>query len=234
MGIGGGADVRSGGPEAETYTRRSTGDTKAAAKRWFDRRAGSYDAGVTSRWRDPIQREALAALKLTAGDRMLDLGCGTGTAARSATDAAAFVVGVDLSAEMIGRAATLASTIPNLRFAIADAEHLPFHDAAFTAVLCTNSFHHYPDPGLAVREMARVLTPGGRLVLGDACSDLTAARVADRILRVVEPGHVRLHRSEALAGFLHEAGFTNVARRCLQGGGFAMVRGTVPIGAPPA
>jgi ubiquinone/menaquinone biosynthesis C-methylase UbiE len=202
-------------------------DTKAGARRWFDRRAASYDTGFTSRWRDPLQRESLAALELTAGDRLLDLGCGTGTASRAAAGDAAFVTGVDLSAEMIGQAFALASGIPNSRFAVADAEHLPFGDAAFTAVLCTNSFHHYPDPARAVREMARVLAPGGRLVLGDACSDLATARLADRILRVVEPGHVRLYRSDALAGFLHHAGFTEVARKRMQGGGFAIVRGRV-------
>ncbi len=202
-------------------------DRKADAKRWFDRRAGSYDTGFTSRWRDPIQRESLAALELTPDDRVLDLGCGTGTASRAAAGTAAFVAGVDLSAEMIGRADALARGITNLRFAIADAERLPFGDEEFTALLCTNSFHHYPDPAGAVGEMARVLAPGGRLVLGDACSDLATARLADRILRVVEPGHVRLHRSDALAGFLQEAGFKHVARRRLSGGGFAIVRGTV-------
>jgi SAM-dependent methyltransferase len=207
-------------------------DTKTGAKRWFDRRAGSYDTGFTSRWRDPLQRESLAALDLGTDDRVLDLGCGTGTASRAAAGVAASVAGVDLSAEMIGQAVGLASGITNLRFAIADAEDLPFGDDAFTAVLCTNSFHHYPDPPGAVREMARVLAPGGRLVLGDACSDLATARVADRILRLVEPGHVRLHRSDALADFLQEAGFEAVARKRLQGGAFAIVRGTVPAGVP--
>jgi ubiquinone/menaquinone biosynthesis C-methylase UbiE len=203
-------------------------DTKAGARRWFDRRARSYDTGFTARWRDPIQRESLAALELTAADRVLDLGCGTGTASRAAAGVAAFVAGVDLSSVMIEQAVSLASGITNLHFAIADAERLPFGDAAFTAVLCTNSFHHYPDPARAVREMARVLAPGSRLVLGDACSDLPTARFADRILRVVEPGHVRLYRSDGLAGFLQEAGLSRVARRRLQGGAFAMVRGTVP------
>jgi ubiquinone/menaquinone biosynthesis C-methylase UbiE len=200
-------------------------DQKAGARRWFDRRAGSYESGVTSRWRDPVQRESLEALQLGAEDRLLDVGCGTGAASRSAASVAASVVGIDLSPEMIRQARELASGLANVHFEIADSEHLPFDDGAFTAVVCSNSFHHYPDPGRAVREMTRVLAPGGRLVLGDACSDRTAARIADVFLRWFEPGHVRLYRSDELGAFVQGAGLSRVELRRLSGGGFAIVRG---------
>jgi SAM-dependent methyltransferase len=129
---------------------------------------------------------------------------------------------------MIWQAQRLADGVGNLRFEIGDAEHLPADVGAFTAVLCSNSFHHYPDPGRAVGEMARVLAPGGRLVIGDACSDLATARIADRFLRRLEPGHVRLYRSEELTAFLHAEGFARVMLRRLAGGGFAIVRGIAP------
>jgi ubiquinone/menaquinone biosynthesis C-methylase UbiE len=200
-------------------------DQKAGARRWFDRRAGSYESGVTSRWRDPVQRESIEALQLGAEDRLLDVGCGTGAASRSAASVAASVVGIDLSPEMIRQARELASGQANVHFEIADSEHLPFDEGAFTAVVCSNSFHHYPDPGRAVREMTRVLAPGGRLVLGDACSDRTAARIADVFLRRFEPGHVRLYRSDELGAFVQGAGLSRVELRRLSGGGFAIVRG---------
>lgn len=200
-------------------------DKKSDARRWFDRRAGSYESGVTSRWRDPIQQASLDALNLGADDRLLDVGCGTGAASRSAASLAASVVGIDLSPEMIRQARDLAEGIGNVHFEIADSEHLPFGDGTFTAVLCSNSFHHYPDPRRAVREMARVLAPGGRIVVGDACGDLAAARIADAFLRRFEPGHVRLYRSGELGSFLRDAGLSRVELRRLSGGGFAMVRG---------
>jgi ubiquinone/menaquinone biosynthesis C-methylase UbiE len=203
----------------------SGGDAKASARRWFDRRAGGYESGFTARWRDPAQRASLAALELTADDRLLDVGCGTGWAVRAAAASAGSVVGVDLSPEMIRRARELAGGIGNVGFAIADSERLPFPDVAFTAVLCSNSFHHYPGPDRAVREMRRVLEPGGRLVIGDACSDLLAARIADRLLRRFEPGHVRLYRSAELGEFLQRAGLSRVMLRRLSDGGFAIVRG---------
>jgi ubiquinone/menaquinone biosynthesis C-methylase UbiE len=134
-------------------------------------------------------------------------------------------VGVDLSPEMIKEAMALAGTREGLTFEIADVEHLPFPDGRFAAVLCSNAFHHYPDPARALAEMSRVLAPGGRLALGDATSDLLASRIADRFLRWFEPGHVRLYRAAELGAFLQGGGFERVKLRRLQEGGFAIVRG---------
>ena len=182
--------------------------SKAGARRWFDHRAQSYEGGFTSRWRDPVQRASLQALELSPADRLLDVGCGTGAASRAAAEIGASVVGVDLSPEMVKEAIALAGTRENLAFEMADVDHLPFRDGGFTAVLCSNAFHHYPDPAGAVAEMARVLAPGGRLALGDATSDLLASRIADRFLRWFEPGHVRLYRAAELGAFARAGGAT--------------------------
>ena len=203
-------------------------ETKAASRRWFDRRARGYERGWDSGWLAGMQREALGALQLTPPDRFLDVGCGPGAALRDAAPTVTRAVGIDLSPEMIVRASAKVRDLDNVELCVADSEHLPFGDATFTVVLCSTSFHHYPDPGAAVREMARVLEPGGRLVLGDACSDLLAARVADVLLRRFEPGHVHLYRSAELGGFLYGAGLTNVRCRRLSSGGYAIVHGTMP------
>jgi len=122
----------------------------------------------------------------------------------------------------------MANGIGNATFEIADSEDLPFDDGAFSAVLCSNSLHHYPQPDRAVREMARVLDTAGRLVIGDACADLTTARIADRVLRRLEPGQVQLYRSAELGSFQYQAGLSRVMLRKLSGGGFAIVRGVKP------
>jgi SAM-dependent methyltransferase len=91
-------------------------------------------------------------------------------------------VGADISPEMIRRTTELASGLTNVEFVVADSEALPFPDAAFTAVLCTASFHHYPNPRRALAAMARVLDLDGRLVIADGVGDILSARIADRIL----------------------------------------------------
>jgi len=199
--------------------------SKAEARSWFDRRARTYEGGVTARWRDPVQRASLEALDLSPADRLLDVGCGTGAASRTVAEMGASVVGVDLSPKMVKEAMSLAGTSENLAFEVADVEHLPFPDGRFTAVLCSNAFHHYPDPAGAAAEMSRVLAPGGRLALGDATSDLRSARIADRFLRWFEPGHVRLYRAAELGAFVQGAGLERVQLRRLSDDGFAIVRG---------
>ena len=62
-------------------------------------------------------------------------------------------------------------------------------------------------------------------MIGDACSDRTAARVADVFLRRFEAGHVRLYRSDELGSFVRDAGLSRVGLKRLSDGGFAIVRG---------
>jgi ubiquinone/menaquinone biosynthesis C-methylase UbiE len=127
-------------------------DKKTQARRWFDRRAATYEGGFTSKWRDPVQETAVATLQLTSHDRLLDVGCGTGAAVRETAPLVREAIGIDLSGEMIREAGRIAEQADNVRFLVGDSESLPFEDGEFTALLCSNSFHHYPDPAAAVRE----------------------------------------------------------------------------------
>ena len=195
-----------------------------AARRRFDRWAPTYEADRRSRKLLEIQAEALEALHLGSDDELLDVGCGTGAAVRRASPLVRRAVGIDLSPAMIARARELAADLPNVLFIEGESRELPFADREFTAVLCTSSLHHHPQPAVAVKEMSRVLAPGGRLVIGDPCADLPAARVVDVFLRLLESGHVRMYRSEELAAFVYGAGLGEAKVRKLWNGGYALVR----------
>ncbi len=202
-----------------------SGRRKDAARRRFDRWAAGYERDRRSRFNARVQRDALAALELHRGDLLLDVGCGTGAAVREAAAVADRAVGADISPEMIRRAAEPASGLPNVEFVVADSEALPFPDAAFTAVLCTASFHHYPSPARALAEMARVLDLDGRIVIADGTADRLAARVADALLRRLDRSHIRLYRSNELAAMLRTAGFADISVSTLYDGGYAIVSG---------
>jgi ubiquinone/menaquinone biosynthesis C-methylase UbiE len=206
-------------------------ERKEAARRRFDRWSKTYEHDRRSRFNARPQQEALAALDLRPGDRFLDVGCGTGAAVREAATVAERAVGVDLSPEMIARANELAAGAQHVEFVVADSEHLPFPDEAFTALLCSSSFHHYPNPTAAVREMARVLAPGGRVAIADGTGDTMLARIADRFLRRFDRSHIRLYRSAELEAFLAAAGFADTESRQLWDGGYAIVTGRKPAAA---
>jgi ubiquinone/menaquinone biosynthesis C-methylase UbiE len=196
--------------------------SKKEARERFDRWAATYETDRRSRFNAKPQQAALAQLGLRSTDRFLDVGCGTGAAVRAAAGIVERAVGVDLSPEMIARAKQLSADV-EAEFVVGDSERLPFADASFTALLCTSSFHHYPDPRRAVGEMARVLGPNGRLVIADGIGDRFVARVADRVLRLVDRGHVRLYKSGELVELLERAGFGGLVVRTLWDGGFAIV-----------
>ncbi|GAB3022038.1 class I SAM-dependent methyltransferase [Natronobiforma cellulositropha] len=101
------------------------------------------------------------------GDRVLDVACGTGIVARRvATEVgtSGSVVGLDINEGMLAVAAEAAAdSQPPIEWRQADATDLPFADARFDVVCCQQALQFFDDPGAALEEMRRVLTPSGRL-----------------------------------------------------------------------
>jgi demethylmenaquinone methyltransferase / 2-methoxy-6-polyprenyl-1,4-benzoquinol methylase len=133
-------------------------------RRMFDRIAPFYDlmnrlmtAGLDGAWR----REAVRAV-VRPGDRVLDLCCGTGDLALAAREAGGDVTAVDFSAPMLERARPKSSEITWLE---ADALHLPFADDSFDVVTIGFGLRNLAGAERGLREMRRMLTPGGRLAV---------------------------------------------------------------------
>lgn len=115
--------------------------------------------------------DVLRLLALTPGCRLLEIGCGTGENTRALArqvGADGRVVGVDLSETMVetARHRSLGSTLPT-EFHVADAESLEWADQSFDAACADRVLQHVDDPGQAIREMARVVRPGGRIVVSE-------------------------------------------------------------------
>lgn len=105
------------------------------------------------------------AAKVAAGDRVLDVGCGTGVLARAAADRVAAesqVTGLDLNEGMLAVARRLR---PQIDWRQADATHLPFADESYDVVMSQFALMYFPDRTAALKEMMRVLRPSGRLVI---------------------------------------------------------------------
>lgn len=126
----------------------------------YSRTGAAWDAGP-GRIYDRLAEELVARVPGGVGGDVLDLGAGTGAASRAAAAAgAARVVAIDLAPGLL---AVNASQRPPA--VVGDARVLPFRDRAFDAVVAAFSLNHVPDPATALAEAARVLRPGGGLVV---------------------------------------------------------------------
>jgi demethylmenaquinone methyltransferase / 2-methoxy-6-polyprenyl-1,4-benzoquinol methylase len=212
-----------------------------------------YDrlSAALSFWQDPRWRRALVdALAPQGGDRVLDVATGTGmVAAELLARADCTVVGIDQSAEMLAaaRARFAAKDGNRVRLLEGQAETLPFPDASFDALAFTYLLRYVDDPRATVRELARVVRPGGRIAsLEFGVPPSRAARAAWRLYtalglpalgrlfssewyevgRFLGPsirGYYERHPIERIVGYWREAGLEEVAvRRMSLGGGVVM------------
>lgn len=140
--------------------------------------AGQFGPDVYADWRKSSLGEITEALEQRGilrlagplqGRSVLDVGCGDGTLARVlARNGARRVCGCDPDPRMVGQARA-GATGNGIRvdLAVARAQALPFADNTFDVVTCITVLAFIPDANAALREMARVIRPGGRLVIGD-------------------------------------------------------------------
>ena len=210
----------------------------------FDRIAPVYDvmnrvmtAGLDVRW-----RRLAAALAVRTGDRVLDAACGTGDLAIADLKAGAGkVTGLDFSAKMLERARVKNTTIEWLQ---GDMLALPFADETFDAATVGFGVRNVEDLELGLRELRRVLRPGGRLAILEITQPRGAARQFyslwfDRIVpllgKVLPGGDAytylpasvkRFPTAERLADMLREAGFTDVRFKLMGGSIIALHSGT--------
>ena len=135
----------------------------------------------------------LAALR--GVERVLDIATGGGHTALAFAPHVREVVATDLTPAMLTAAERFITGrgVANVRFELADAEALPFADADFDLVTCRVAAHHFGDIALFIREVARVLRPGGRFILVDTVAPPEPALDAfiDTVERLRDPSHVR-------------------------------------------
>jgi demethylmenaquinone methyltransferase/2-methoxy-6-polyprenyl-1,4-benzoquinol methylase len=205
--------------------------------RRYDRTNTVLSFGQDQGWR----RATRQALDLRPGDHVLDLAAGTGVSTEELAYSGADTVGVDISLGMLraGRASR-----PTVRLLAGDALALPFRDGAFDAVTVSFGLRNVQDTGAALRELARVTRPGGRLVVCEFSHPTNSAfravyleylmRALPSVARRVASNpdaYVYLAESirawpdqAGLAARLAAAGWRDVAWRNLTGGVVALHR----------
>jgi demethylmenaquinone methyltransferase/2-methoxy-6-polyprenyl-1,4-benzoquinol methylase len=231
---------------------------KQHALELFEELPARYDelGAALSLFQDPRWRRAMVAtLKAAPEDRVLDVATGTGLVARALVERyRCQVVGLDQSASMLSRArAKLASDsvlASRLDLVEGEAEALPFADAEFDHLTFTYLLRYVDDPAATLRELARVVKPGGRIACLEFCLPRgiyfwpwrlytrlglpALGRLASRqwyeVGRFLGPSIEGFYRAYPLArqlGMWEEAGIAQVTARRMSLGGGVVIWGTV-------
>ena len=198
----------------DAVSQRSADDaasaaTKALNRAQFGATAQSYVDSPNHRDRDDLATMVAWAAPQPA-DYALDISTGGGHAALAMAPHVARIVVSDLTPQMLAAAQAhlRGKGVANADYVIADAEALPFLDAAFDIVTVRIAPHHYPHIQRATHEMARVLKSGGRLVVIDniAPADATLDALGNDWEQRRDPSHVREYTLDEWLAFLAEAG----------------------------
>jgi ubiquinone/menaquinone biosynthesis C-methylase UbiE len=145
-------------------------------------------------------------------DRVLDVATGGGHTALAFAGIARRVVAYDLTEPMLAAARVHVQDrgAANVDFVAGDAGALPFRDESFDVVTCRTAAHHFADVAAAVRQIQRVLRPGGSLLLQDILGhdDADASAFILEVERRRDPSHVRSYRAAEWKAFLRAVGLT--------------------------
>ncbi len=235
--------------QSQPANARPSSATKLGSEvsRMFDAVAERYDLtndvlslGVDRLWR-------IATVKAVApqpGQKILDLAAGTGTSSASFAAKGAHVTAVDFSEGMLEVGRERHSGNPLIEFVWGDASDLPFADNSFDTATISYGLRNVQDTMKVLREMRRVIVPGGKVVIAEFSTPMRPLRTPYRLYtRHLLPriagfvggsreAYEYLNESitdwpdqESLAAMLREAGFSSVAYRNLSGGIAALHRG---------
>ncbi len=183
----------------------------------WDKWASSMDSDG---WRHDFLREAqskvISLLNIQEGVHFLDIGCGTGWAVGEAAklvDDKGLFYGVDLSSGMIEKAKSRFDGKDNFRFIQANVETIPLDGDFFDVIICTNSFHHYLHPDKALDEMHRLLKSGGKVYILDPTADTWMIKLADKVIKLAEPEHVKIYSTKEFQKLFQKAGLKYITSK---------------------
>jgi SAM-dependent methyltransferase len=188
-----------------------TGAHERRVQQQFGASAAAYVASPTHAGGDDLER-LLAWGRACRPTRVLDVATGGGHTALAFAGLAPRVVAFDLTEPMLraARAFHGGRGARNLAYVAGDVAALPFRQGAFGVVTCRIAPHHFAEPAAAVREVARVLAPGGTFLVQDILGhdDAECAAFITEVERRRDPSHVRAYRAQEWKAMLRGAGLT--------------------------
>jgi ubiquinone/menaquinone biosynthesis C-methylase UbiE len=173
----------------------------------FTRQAVPFSTAPAIRNEEALQRMVQMA-QAGPEDTALDVACGPGLLACAFARVVRHATGIDLTPAMLEQARQMQRQqgLHNLTWRQGDVLPLPYPDASFSIVSARFAFHHFLDPLAALKEMRRVSTSGGRVIVADSSPAAAKAEAFNAMERLRDPSHVRAFPPEELRAMFQDAG----------------------------
>jgi len=182
---------------------------KEKSKKAFNNQAIIYESTYYGNHAKKLYSSVIDKVNNFNCKAVLDVGCGTGTILSVLVkNESISLSGVDLSEEMLSIAKQKLNNEVELK--IGDSEQLPWDDKIFDTIICTDSFHHYPNPEKVLNEMARVIQFKGHLIIGDPWMITPFRQVANLFIKFSKDGDYRIYSKKEISKLLVKCGFDSV------------------------
>ena len=198
-------------------------DYKNLSKSAFNFQANTYDVDKNGKHARGQYKYVLNELQQLDFQKILDVGCGTGEILKSITERYSFaqLYGLDISEEMLKQANDKLKGTATL--ILGDAENITLETNSFDLLLCTDSFHHYPNPQQAISEFYRVLKHGKFLLIADYWKPFPIRQIMNLFISYSNEGDVKIYSKKEIIEFLKQGGFQEIIYKKIQNSGYLVI-----------
>lgn len=198
-------------------------DYKNLSKSAFNVQANTYDVDKTGKHARGQYKYVLNELQQLDFQKILDVGCDTGEILKSIKERYSFVqlYGLDISEEMLKQANDKLKGTATL--ILGDAENITLETNSFDLLLCTDSFHHYPNPQQAISEFYRVLKHGKFLLIADYWKPFPIRQIMNLFISYSNERDVKIYSKKEIIEFLKQGGFQEIIYKKIQNSGYLVI-----------